>query len=703
MQRPYGIWPAVMVGMLAASVSAAGPDVIVSNLFGDASNQLASAGYEDPNGDGNLVSAFAVGTTSCNIGNQNLDWVPETDQHPAIHQGMYRLKDGRFEQVGMSWIKHGFFALNENFCAVAGQTCIPPNPNTGRFLKPGCSDPYTAGLNANRSFLGPTWEINAHTGGFDTPHLRAPQGGGTGGIGNRLQVHNDDLNPDLNAGALYFVQGHYVHPDDAFAGNGNNNASYRRIVVIRSVADPNRYDAYAQGITEKMQCAIRAWKDNDPFVMEVDAQVPAEGLFILSAKVTDLGTGFFHYEYALQNLNSDRSGGSFTVPLPEGVYIENIGFHDVDYHSGDGSECPGCVCSGGSNHAQACNRNGNCPGGTCFGQHLNYDGTDWEATVEVGSITWQTTSFDENPAANALRWSSLYNFRFDANIEPDPDGSTVTLGLFKPGFPSEIAIRTTGPKQGLIDCNNNTVPDACDLDCEGLGCEPPCGGSFDCNGNHVPDECEADCNDNDIPDACDVAPGECDDCDHDGLPDPVSEDCQPNTVPDECETDCDGDTIPDTCEVITDIDGDGVEDCDDLCPETTPVGACLPPYQELVNCCFSNGIMDNFYTWSQCLNLCANDPNPEDCGPVCDDPPTCPGTRCRETSCRDGCLMGDFDRDGDLDLFDTGALQVCFSSSIGTSAFVSPSSECLLRFDFDDDGDVDLADAEEFFAAYSGP
>ncbi len=672
----------------AATSRAAGPDVIVSNLLGDNDTRLLSSGYQDPHGDGNLVSAFSVGTVSCNIGNQDLDWNPATNQHPVIGQGMYRLKDNRFEQIGMSWVKHGFYALNQSACGVP---CT--NSNSGYTLYVGCSDPYEATLNSQRPFLGPTWEINAHTGAFDSPHL--PAASGSSGIANRLQIHNDDLDPSLNAGALYFVQGHYVHPDDAFSGNGNNNASYRRVVFIRPTADPDRYDGYVQDTTQKLQCAIRAWKDNDTSVVETDAQVPNEGLFILSAKVTNLGTGFFHYEYALQNLNSDRSGGSFTVPLPQGVFIENIGFHDVDYHSGDGSTCPGCVCSGGSNHGQPCNRNSNCPGAgaTCFGQHLNYDGTDWEATVEVGSITWRTTPYDQNPAANALRWSTLYNFRFDANVEPDPDGTTATLGLFKPGFPSEIAIHTVGPKEGLIDCNNNTVPDACDLDCEGLGCSPPCEGSFDCNGNRVPDECEADCNGNDIPDNCDVAAGACDDCDRNGLPDPVSEDCQPNTVPDECETDCDGDTIPDTCETITDTDGDGVEDCDDLCPETTPVNACVPP--QFVTCCFASGLYIPNYSRASCLALNGT--------PVCDDLIMCPGTPCPESLCRDGCLMGDFDRDGDSDLFDAAALQLCFSSSIGTSAFVSPSPECLLRFDFDDDGDVDLDDTGEFFAAYTGP
>ena len=69
-------------------------------------------------------------------------------------------------------------------------------------------------------------------------------------IDRRLQVHDADIDPDLNAGAaLYFVEGEYITDDDAAAGNDNNNASYRTVNVTENVTnivptrDPDRFDS----------------------------------------------------------------------------------------------------------------------------------------------------------------------------------------------------------------------------------------------------------------------------------------------------------------------------------------------------------------------------------------------------------------------------------------------------------------------------
>jgi len=50
---------------------------------------------------------------------------------------------------------------------------------------------------------------------------------------------------------------------------------------------------------------------------------------------------------------------------------------------------------------------------------------------------------------------------------------------------------------GFADCNNNGVPDRCDI---------KDGTSVDCNLNNEPDECETDCNINGVADECDLVP-----------------------------------------------------------------------------------------------------------------------------------------------------------------------------------------------------
>ncbi|MCK4658114.1 MAG: hypothetical protein KAV82_01205 [Phycisphaerae bacterium] len=116
------------------------------------------------------------------------------------------------------------------------------------------------------------------------------------------------------------------------------------------------------------------------------------------------------------------------------------------------------------------------------------------------------------------------------------------------------------------DCNGNSIPDQCDLDCGQPGGEcdvAGCGQSDDCNYNEVPDECESqeDCNGNSVLDICDIYAG-------------TSEDCQLNAIPDDCElsgNDCNNNSVPDDCDVV----GATSEDCQfngipDECELTQP-------------------------------------------------------------------------------------------------------------------------------------
>jgi hypothetical protein len=366
-----------------AMAQVSGPDVIVG--------EIPDTSFYTSSGAIGGLHAYSIGTTSCNLGNQPLEWISSTNRHPVISQNMYRLLNGRFEQIGQSFLKHGFTALQGTVC---GACSAYPN---GSHLGPGCSDPYSASLNGSQSGLGPKFEVNAATGYFPYPFTNLP---GSGTLNRRLQVRQTDL---AIPGALYFVASRYVAPDDTEAGNDDNNQSYRRVTINAS------YSLSLQGTTQRTKPAIEAWRDHglgvgvpDPGVMLTVIDIASDGRIVIGSKAIDLGGGNYRYEYALQNLNSDRSGGSFTIPLPTGAVVTNVGFHDVDYHSGE-----------------------------------PYDLTDWTVTVGAGDVTWATTPYSSNPNANALRWDTVYSFWFETSSAPA--SASATLGMFKPGTPSSVS------------------------------------------------------------------------------------------------------------------------------------------------------------------------------------------------------------------------------------------------------------------------
>ncbi|MBT5738963.1 MAG: hypothetical protein HN891_04645 [Planctomycetes bacterium] len=514
-----------------------GADVIVGELTGTQSYGSAGGYY-----------AFSVGTTSCNIGTEELLWIANTNQHPVIGQNMFRLKDGVLEQIGMSWLKHGFTALQGNTCG-----CGCASSGTGSRLGVGCSDPYGASLNGSQGSLGARSEVTdpAH-GGFIYPQNLDP--GNSDLTWRRLRVHGSDLDSATNAGAQYFVEGHYVTPDDAAAGNHHNNTSYRQVSVSPSTS--NHAIAFV-GSTQRQQPGIQAWQDNDPTVTLVDISDAGDGLLILGYKVIQINANLWRYEYALYNMDSTRSVRSFSVPLL-GVIASDVGFRDVEYHSTE-----------------------------------VYDGTDWALSTSNGEINWSTQTFAQNPNANALRWGTMYNFRF-VTTSP-PTAANATLGLFQPGAVDTLLVPTLAPMVGNLDCNNNGIPDADEI----------ASGASDCDGNGLLDECQEDCDLDGIADACELINGALD-CNGNFLPDTCeissgAADCDFDGVLDSCEidlgseTDCDLDGIIDSCQIAanpaTDCDANGVLDIceaagifsyvDNVSPPA-PIADNLPPVIRII-------------------------------------------------------------------------------------------------------------------------
>jgi hypothetical protein len=345
------------------------------------------------------IRAYAIGSATCNMGDQDLAW----DNHgsPALAMNAYRLDSGRLVQIGLGFCKVAC-------CAAAGPGCGGPacNGHGGPVLGSGCRDVYGAGFNGGQFGLSPRSTINAYTG-----TIADFSAGASDAISRRLQVLQDDLDAARYPNALYFVEGEYIARDDAPAGNALNNASYRRATVTQGSFDMSPAGTQAIGIP-----AIQAWRDHglgvntpDNSVTVFAVDVPQEGRFWVATKVTTIATDRYLYDYAIFNLNSDRSGGSFSVPRGAGAKFSSAGFHDVRYHSGE-----------------------------------PYDNTDWSSSISATEIEWHSPqTFAQNPNSNALRWGTMYNYWFEANTPPA--SGLVTLGLFKPGTPTSVSFNAVIP------------------------------------------------------------------------------------------------------------------------------------------------------------------------------------------------------------------------------------------------------------------
>jgi len=195
-------------------------------------------------------------------------------------------------------------------------------------------------------------------------------------------------------------------------------------------------------------------------------------------------------------------------------------------------------------------------GDDLFVEYRDADGY-WQALAQyVGEGADMTVFMPESIELPGAAYHANFALRFRNNA---------TVGLYDDWFIDDVYLMDFVP-----DCNNNGVPDDCDID-EGF--------SLDCNANGIPDECDIadgiseDCNENDVPDECDAVsgfsedvngdfiPDECQDCNGNSILDPIdiaaetSADCNQNGQPDECDldagldTDCDGGGVPDACDI----------------------------------------------------------------------------------------------------------------------------------------------------------
>ncbi|MFT7075826.1 MAG: hypothetical protein ACJA0P_001840, partial [Planctomycetota bacterium] len=368
-----------------------GPNVVA----GDVDQAIA---YGDVGG----TSSYSFGITACNLGDDEIVWVSGAGDHPVVGQNFYRLENGRFEQLGASWVKHGFAALQRDLCC----TCIPSSSIAS--LGVGCSDPYGASLNGSQVTLAPRGEVDAFTGISSWPPGAAtgvPQASGL--LDRRLQVPTEALDPALHPTALYFAEAIYAAPDDAAHGNAFDNASYRPY---------QRTGATVQGahviepidVTERGLPAVAAWAAADPTVLLQEVRVPGEGAFWVASQASPVGGGRWRYSYAIFNVNSSRAAAALGVPAGSQPGAFDMAFPLA--HSGDPRS-----------------------------------NASWSASQVGGLVVWSAPQFQSNPDANAILWGTTYSFFFESAAPPvDAQG---TLVLFRShGGPSSLTLPIRAPK-----------------------------------------------------------------------------------------------------------------------------------------------------------------------------------------------------------------------------------------------------------------
>jgi len=164
-----------------------------------------------------------------------------------------------------------------------------------------------------------------------------------------------------------------------------------------------------------MQPAIMAW--TGATIIQVQPDPGNDGIALLGYKVTNPSPGVWHYEYAIYNENLDRSIQSFSVPVQGN--ISNIGFHAPPQEPGWAND--GTFNNQGySSMPWAVTHNNNC--------------FIWQGDC----LTWNSEFFAQNQNANAIRFGTLYNFRFDA--DHFPSFWYGRIGFFKTGAPIDVVV-----------------------------------------------------------------------------------------------------------------------------------------------------------------------------------------------------------------------------------------------------------------------
>jgi hypothetical protein len=262
-----------------------------------------------------------------NVGTADVPWYLKftsnsppynNDQHPFLTWYVFREIDNRFEQIGLSGVKHAFFSTNIN-CSCPG----------GNVLGVGCGDVYSSGNNNQANALGPRDEITAfeglweNCGSFFDPMPCTGQQQNTAGSTasglNRLSISPSDIVPNL------YMQAWYLIRDDT---NIFNSMGYDQFnpALVNTTWVMNRSNNFNSGPAIHNYVPANSMSTNQAS----KTVATNEGHYTVAVKVVDLGNDLYRYNYAIENYDFDPKFNQFTLPLNDSPLITDMVFSDPD-------------------------------------------------------------------------------------------------------------------------------------------------------------------------------------------------------------------------------------------------------------------------------------------------------------------------------------------------------------------------------------
>jgi hypothetical protein len=390
-------------GLSAQQNTVAGLDgrlTVIDNL-----TYYGRRGPAHPNGE----IGMAMLNTMCNIGSVNIPWyAPMQPNHPMFGFMVVRIHNDKIEQINeWSFCKHAFLSINVNGACGSCQ-----NPGTGSLMGVNCSDTYGAGNNASRTYLGPPEEIDPWLGEWDPvgsyfdigdpsqPGYPAPADGTRSlstsifdSVDNRVTVQEVDL---TTSGASYYYGLQLIHKGEAVT-NRDDNLAHRG---FNPVYGGSNWSFSNNGESQAYGSILDRWPGA---TVDVGQNGTDDGRIYVASKVTALGGGSYHYEYAVHNVDSSRAGAALRIPVDASASVTNLSFGDID---ADGAN-------------------------------------DWGMARVGNEVVFTATP------SNPLEWNTIYNFGFDADFPPGLSTCEVDAARPGPGAAS-ISIQTEVPGGSTI-------------------------------------------------------------------------------------------------------------------------------------------------------------------------------------------------------------------------------------------------------------